>query len=98
MKIKLKKVVKFINKSEEKHNYSFRMATYDKDYIIIKTDNIIQIESMNDEEITVAEFDAFYKTEIILFISEDDLGNKYIEVAQNAINQDDDDDEKKNIK
>ena len=53
---------------------------------------------MNDEEITVAEFDAFYKTEIILFISEDDLGNKYIEVAQNAINQDDDDDDKKKYK
>ncbi len=57
MKIKLKKVVKFINKSEEKHNYSFRMATYDKDYIIIKTDNMpiikdlknLKVININDE-------------------------------------------------
>lgn len=60
MKIKLKKVVKFINKSEEKHNYSFRMATYDKDYIIIKTDNMsiikdlknLKVININDELLT----------------------------------------------
>lgn len=63
------------------------LAIYSKIRKIIKTSNIIQIEHMTDEEITVIEFDAKHDIEVILLINEDSMGNKYVDVPEEKYNK-----------
>ena len=58
------------------------LAVYGELRKIIRTGNIIQIEHMGEQEVIVAEFDVRHDIEVILVISEDELGNKYIEIPE----------------
>lgn len=63
------------------------LTVYSKIRKVIKTSNIIQIEHISDEEITVIEFNAKHDIEVILFINEDSMGNKYLDVPKEKINK-----------
>lgn len=54
IKKKLKKTINFINEYNKEENYSFKMTSYAKEYIIIKTDNKSTIKDLkNLKEINI---------------------------------------------
>ena len=54
---------------------------------MIRTGNVLQIESVNDSEIVVAEFNYRHDTEIFTLFLEDENGNKYIEIDDEIQNE-----------
>lgn len=56
------------------------LKIYSKIRKVIKTRNLIQIESFSDDEIIIAEFDFQHDMELIFLIMEDENGEKYINI------------------
>lgn len=62
------------------------LKIYSKIRSAINTNNLIQIESFSNDEITVAEFNFQHDMELIFIIMEDENGEKYININDDESN------------